>query len=77
MVNFYEEIDTAFDKLYETYGFNDDIINLKQNILHAYENENAYRCEEIRKAITPRHWIIDKDGYVRSVESVRSVSPSK
>lgn len=71
MVNFYEEIDTAFDKLYETYGFNDDIINLKQNILYAYENENAYRCEELRKVLKPRHWVIDKDG------NVRSVSPTK
>jgi hypothetical protein len=66
-MNFYEVIDNVFDKLYEKYGFNDDIIQNKQDLLHVYENENSWRCAEIYKAIKPKHWYIDEKGCIKSV----------
>jgi hypothetical protein len=66
-MNFYEVVDRAFDNLYEKYGFNDDIIKSKQDLLHVYDNEKKWRSAEIYKAIKPKHWIIDEKGCIRSV----------
>jgi hypothetical protein len=67
MTSFYEVIDTVFNKLYDKYGLTDEIIEMKEGLLHIYENENAYRSAEILKQIKPKHWFIDETGCIRSV----------
>ena len=64
--NFYEQLDIVFDKLYKKYGFNDELIGYKGDLLHIYENEHKYRSAEILKLIQPKHFYIDENGYVVS-----------
>ena len=70
--NFYEQLDMVFDRLYEKLGLTDELIGYKNDLLHIYENENAYRCAHILKAIKPKHWYIDEAGYIKSVPSTAS-----
>lgn len=64
--NFYEQIDMVFDSLYEKYGFIDDIIQYKQDLLEIYENENSYRSADILKMIKPKNFYIDENGCIKS-----------
>jgi lipopolysaccharide biosynthesis regulator YciM len=63
---FYERIDNVFDKLYNNYGFKEDIIKHKQDLLEIYEKENDYRCEYIYKNIKSKHFYIDENGCIKS-----------
>jgi len=67
--NFYEQLDTVFDILYERYGFIDDIINLKSDLLYVYENENSWKSQALLKLIKPKQWYIDENGCIKSVPS--------
>ena len=67
MIEFYEQLDIVFDKLYEMYGFNDDIIQYKSNIITAYDKERGYRHEFVMKSVKQKHWYIDDQGYIRSI----------
>ena len=64
--NFYQQIDALFDKLYEKFGFTDEIIEYKQILLRVYEKENHYRNAVKFKHIKPKEFYIDENGYIKS-----------
>ncbi len=66
-MNFYEVVNSVFDKLCEKYDIDDNLMEKKQELLHVYDNENKWRAAEIAKAIKPKHWYIDEKGCIRSV----------
>lgn len=65
--SFYEQMDMVFDRLYEKYGLTDELIGYKSDLLHIYDNENAYRSAHILKLIKPKQWYVDETGCIRSV----------
>jgi hypothetical protein len=60
--NFYEQLDIIFDKLYEKYGFEDNIIDYKQKLLKLYDIENEYRNHKVINI----DLYIDENGYVKT-----------
>lgn len=60
--NFYEQLDIVFDKLYEKYGFEDNIIDYKQKLLKLYDLENEYRNHKVNNIDV----YIDENGYVKT-----------
>jgi hypothetical protein len=60
--NFYEQLDIIFDKLYEKYGFEDNIIDYKQKLLKLYDIENEYRNHKVNNI----DLYIDENGYVKT-----------
>lgn len=64
--NFYEQMDMVFDRLYEKYGLTDELMGYKNDLLHIYQNENAYKSAHILKLIKPKQWYIDETGCIRS-----------
>lgn len=69
MVNFYEQLDDIFDKLAEKNPayFNQDILNMKSDIIKAYQNENAHCGDYISKMIKVKQFCITADGKVMSI----------
>ena len=65
--SFYEQMDMVFDKLYEKFGLTDELMGYKNDLLHIYDNENAYKSAHILKLIKPKQWYIDETGCIRSV----------
>ena len=63
--NFYEQLDIVFEKLYTKFGLSKDIIQLKEDLLYVYENENQWRCDDLLRAIKPKKWYVDSNGYVQ------------
>jgi hypothetical protein len=66
-MNFYEQLDIVFEYFYEKYGFTDEIMKHKVDLLHVYENEHSYRSAELLKALKPKHFYIDENGYIKSI----------
>jgi hypothetical protein len=60
--NFYEQLDIVFDKLYEKYGFEDNIIDYKQKLLKLYDLENEYRNHKINDMEV----YVDENGYIKT-----------
>lgn len=60
--NFYQQLDIVFDKLYEKYGFEDNIIDYKQKLLKLYDLENEYRNHKVNNIDV----YIDENGYVKT-----------
>jgi hypothetical protein len=68
-MSFYEVLDDVFDKLSKTYSTNNiDLVKHKQNLIYIYENENNWRCAEIKKLIIPKKWYIDETGQLHSAD---------
>ena len=61
---FYKTIDDVFDSLYEKYGRSDELINFKEKLLYAYENEDKYHSTSLLKKLVPSHFKIDENGCV-------------
>ena len=66
-LTFYEELNNVFEKLFDKYGFEDDIIQYKQCIISAYQNENCIRNEYILNKIKPKTFLIDKNGNIKNL----------
>ena len=66
MCNFYEQLDIVFDKMYEKYGLNNELIQLKSCILSAYDEEYGYIYEHVYRSIRSRSVYIDENGYVKT-----------
>ena len=67
MIEFYDQLDVVFDKLYEMYGFNHDIMQYKSDIIKIYEKERGYRYHCVIQSTKDIHWHIDDQGYIRSI----------
>ena len=69
-MSFYEVLDNVFDNLHNSQK-SDNLVNLaeyKQKLIYVYENENSWRCTEIKKLIIPRKWYIDEIDKIHSVD---------
>jgi hypothetical protein len=64
--SFYEQLDVVFDKMYEKYGFTDDLIHHKQLLIALYDKENSYRTSHIFKETKVQQFYIDENGYIKS-----------
>lgn len=68
-IDFYDELDNMFDKLYNTYGLNKDLIDTKKYIIDKFEKINENRennSNTLLKKITKKQFIIDNDGIIKS-----------
>jgi hypothetical protein len=69
MVNFYEKLDKIFNKLTTENPeyFNMDILQMKSDIIDAYEYDNNHKGDFIAKLIKVKHFKISEDGKIVSV----------
>jgi len=63
------KINDVFEKISQKYGITDQLLQHKQDLLYVYANENKWRCEKLLKLIKPKHWFIDKEGNIHSVQN--------
>lgn len=66
---FYQVIDDIFDNLFDKYGLEIDIIDMKEKLIYAYENEERIKALKICKAITPKMFIINNEGNVEYLKT--------
>jgi len=57
----YKVIDEGFDKIFDKYGFEPEIMNLKQILIKEYENK------EINTTTGQCYFQIDKNGRIKSL----------
>ena len=60
-----DKYNNIFDKLYDKYGLNDDIIEFKNKLLILYNDENSYR---ITKRNPNKEIYVDENGYVKLID---------
>ena len=63
--SFYEQLDIIFDDLYRKHGLLDELIEYKDALINAYENEHSYRNIHLKKN-TEKQFYIDENGYIKS-----------
>jgi hypothetical protein len=69
MTEMHDLLDKVFAEISQKYADNDDeFIELKHSLLYVYDNEAAWRSAAILKLIKPKHWYIDQNGDIHSVE---------
>jgi hypothetical protein len=69
MTEMHSLIEKVFSEISEKYKDDkDEFDELKKSLLYVYENEAAWRCSDILKQIRPKHWYIDQNGDIHSVE---------
>lgn len=71
-MDFYQQVDHVFQQLHEKYGLqNDQVDQMKKDLIYVYDNEETWRAAEILKYIKPKHWYIDEKGEIHSVPDKR------
>jgi hypothetical protein len=66
--NFYEALDDVFEKLIEDKReLFDELVDIKSDIIKAYEKSHYYECRYIANTLKPRSFKITEDGRVVSV----------
>jgi hypothetical protein len=65
-MNFYEKLDDIFDNFVKQHPTTclDDVLNLKSNIIKAYEYDNAHKGDYIAKMLKVKHFRITENGLV-------------
>jgi hypothetical protein len=66
-VDFYEEIDIIFEKLYDKYGFEDELISAKNTIIKHFIYINDNNGNNITTLLKKKHFSIDEKGRINSV----------
>jgi hypothetical protein len=68
-MNFYEKLDDIFDSFVKLHSATclGDILNLKSNIIQAYEYDNAHKGDYIAKLLKVKHFRITENGVVLPV----------
>ena len=61
----HSQINDIFDEICKVYGYSDDIIQYRDELLYVYDNEKQWRCKELLKVIKPKQWYIDVDGNIK------------
>ena len=62
----FREIDNIFDKLFQKYGYTDELIEYKNTLIDVYESESYMIPSEIMKKIQVRNFEIDKEDAISS-----------
>lgn len=63
------KINDIFDEIFNLYGKDDEIMQMKNDLLYVYANEKKWRCDEILKLIKPKQWYIDENGNIKSANT--------
>lgn len=66
-VDFYEEIDNIFEKLYDKYGFDEELIDAKNAILKHFIYINDNNGNNITTLLKKKNFSIDDKGRINSV----------
>jgi len=61
---FYQTLDEIFDLLYAKLGTTNELIQYKQKLIYAYENEDKYNSATLLKKLVPTNFKIDENGCV-------------
>jgi hypothetical protein len=61
---FYQTLDEIFDLLYAKLGRTNELIECKEKLIYAYENEDKYNSETLLKKLVPTNFKIDENGCV-------------
>lgn len=66
--NCYEDLDSLFKKLYEKYGLDNDIIEVKQSVIKIIDNiiNYEYKINDIAKDLKKRNYRINEFGIIIS-----------
>jgi hypothetical protein len=67
--NYYEQLDCLFNKLYEKYGLEEDIISIKNDIIKIIDNLIDYDYKysnDITSQLKKRNYKIDENGFIVS-----------
>jgi hypothetical protein len=67
--NSYEELDEIFNKLYNKYGFDEVIIDAKQNIIKIIDKliDYDFRNNEITSQLKKKCYNINEEGFIVSL----------
>lgn len=66
MNNYYDKIDEIFENLFDIYGYNDNLIDSKKNLIDFYEKMNQNKCLYIRDVNEKKYFTInEKDELVQ------------
>jgi len=67
-MNYYTNIDTIFEKLYEKYGYDEILVLSKDKLVEYYENENKYKSLYICDKIKSKNFIINEEGNINEIK---------
>jgi len=64
--NFYETLDELFDNFMNTHNlhYNEDVLNIKSQIIQAYDFENLHKGDNIANILKPKNFRITEDGRI-------------
>lgn len=66
---FYTMVDKIFDEIMEKYGMTEELINMKEQLIDVYQNEDKIKAKHIHNQIKPINFIINKDsGSIEIIE---------
>jgi hypothetical protein len=67
--NFYEKLDDIFNSLVSKHPeyFNKDIMQVKSDVIQAYEYNNMHRGDYLEKLMKPKYFAITEDGKIVSL----------
>ena len=66
-VDFYNDIDEVFDKLYKKYGFDEELIEAKNTIMKHFIYINDNNGNNITTLLKKKNFSIDEKGRINSV----------
>lgn len=69
IIMFYETIDEVFDILFDRYGLEIEIIEMKEKILNAYENEDKIKAKRLYNIIKSNEFIVTKEGDIEYLKT--------
>lgn len=61
---FYQILDEIFDLLYAKHGTTKELVDYKERLIDAYENEDKYNSTTLLKKLVPTNFKIDENGCV-------------
>jgi len=61
---FYQTLDEIFDLLYAKLGTTNELVDYKERLIYAYENEDKYNSTTLLKKLVPSNFKIDENGCV-------------
>jgi hypothetical protein len=66
-VDFYDDIDNIFEKLYNKYGFDEELIEAKNDIIKHFIYINDNNGDNIVTLLKKKNFSIDEKGRINSV----------
>lgn len=67
-VNIYQDLDTKFEEVFLIYGYNKELIKLKEYIINIISNINKYKEDDIASILKIKNIVVDDNGDLKISE---------